>query len=87
MVVVVRNSRTHPNPTPAMTIDAFYLLISLFGGPPKVFFTDQGPEFTDVKGGVADTVRSHNSRFLQSPSQSPFTNPVERHNDIAKTYI
>ena len=53
----------------------------------KIYFCDQGPEFTDIKGGVMDTLRLNRVRVFQSPAQSPFTNPTERHNAIGKVYL
>ena len=70
------------SPTADMTIDAFYLWLSIFGAAMKIYFCDQGPEFTDIKGGVMDTLRLNRVRVFQSPAQSPFTNPTERHNAI-----
>ena len=82
---VSENLDSHP--TPDMTIDAFFVWLSIFGAAMKIYFMDQGPEFTDVKGGVMDMLRLHRVRVFQSPSQSPFTNPTERHNGLAKVYL
>ena len=74
-----------PNTSPELVEKAFYLWLQIFGGAPRVFFSDQGPEFMALK--LEDLFRVRRVKFLRSPAQSPFTNPVERHNGIAKIYI
>ena len=74
-----------PDPTPALTIEAFYQWLSIFGGPMECFFRDQGGEFEAHE--VEEVMRGHSVRVLRSPGQSPFTNPIERHNGVAKIFI
>ena len=70
---------------PELVEKAFYQWISIFAGAPRVFFSDQGGEFINKK--IEELLPAHRVKCMQSPVQSPFTNPVERHNGIAKTYI
>jgi len=74
-----------PDPTPQLVEDVFYLWLSIFGGAMRVFFSDQGGEF--MADSLGELFRAHSVRVLHSPSQSPFTNPVERHNGVAKVYL
>ena len=73
------------HPTPALTEKAFYVWVGIFGGPPRIIFTDQGGEFYSTS--LEELWSSHGIKALHSPSQSPFTNPIERHNGIAKIFI
>mgnify|MGYP001303367885 CR=1 FL=1 len=59
--------------TPSLTEAAFYLWISIFGGAPRVFFSDQGGEFQAVT--LEDMFRAHGTRRFVSPAQSPFLFP------------
>ena len=73
------------HPTPELVKDAFYAWISIFGAAMRCFFSDQGGEFTAHE--LEELFRCHFTYVLRSPSQSPFTNPVERHNGLAKIIL
>ena len=79
------SSNLASHPTPELTKEAFYAWISIFGAAMRCFFSDQGGEFTSHE--LEELFRCHFTYVLRSPSQSPFTNPVERHNGLAKLIL
>ena len=57
-----------PNTSPELVEKAFYLWLQIFGGAPRVFFSDQGPEFMALK--LEDLFRVRRVKFLRSPAGS-----------------